>query len=371
MSTTRKAIVTEYQPSITEWFAAIGEVQESEEFRNEDSKKDERLTLLHRMMNLPYRMPVVFEARDVREQSETFQHYVREQGDMPCAYRLVPKNPALPKLRHRGYTVRDCYEQWFAKLTIDFENYVVHIFPNETEIDWSLFFVIKEDAVFGEIVRGIPSQLSQGETIQTPVRFSYDFAQWQWSASNFAEEQVVQRALNFLRVDTPEKRTEIQQKVGASFSQEYVQGYFESFVLPDGNLYFMDYNRVLPRYMSAPAIVLEAKTDITSLHGSPVYPGIAQGRVRIITNENVTSAVFEKGDILVTDNTDVRFLPFMKAAGAIVTDRGGILSHASIIARELKTPCIVGAGTATAILHDGDLVEVDANAGTIKILNKN
>jgi pyruvate,water dikinase len=58
----------------------------------------------------------------------------------------------------------------------------------------------------------------------------------------------------------------------------------------------------------------------------------------------------------------------MKIAGAIVTDRGGILSHVSIVARELKKVCIVDTKVATKILHDGDLVEVDAERGLIKIL---
>ncbi|HYC34168.1 MAG TPA: PEP-utilizing enzyme, partial [Candidatus Paceibacterota bacterium] len=70
--------------------------------------------------------------------------------------------------------------------------------------------------------------------------------------------------------------------------------------------------------------------------------------------------------ILVTDNTDVRFLPLMKKAAAIVTDRGGILSHAAIVARELKKPCIVGTKVATKILKDEDLVEVDAQKGVVR-----
>ena len=57
-------------------------------------------------------------------------------------------------------------------------------------------------------------------------------------------------------------------------------------------------------------------------------------------------------------------------ASAIITDEGGIVSHAAIIARELKIPCIVGTKIATKILKDGDLVEVDADQGVVTILEK-
>lgn len=56
----------------------------------------------------------------------------------------------------------------------------------------------------------------------------------------------------------------------------------------------------------------------------------------------------------------------MKKAGAIVTDAGGILSHAAIVSRELKKPCIIGTQTATKAFKDGDLVEVDAVKGIVR-----
>ena len=60
----------------------------------------------------------------------------------------------------------------------------------------------------------------------------------------------------------------------------------------------------------------------------------------------------------------------IKKAGAIVTDEGGIVSHAAITAREMKKPCIIGTKIATQVLHDGDLVEVDAEKGIVRIIEK-
>ena len=62
------------------------------------------------------------------------------------------------------------------------------------------------------------------------------------------------------------------------------------------------------------------------------------------------------------------YIPAMKKAAAFVTDEGGITCHAAIIAREMKKPCIVGTKIATQILHDGDLVEVDADKGVVRII---
>jgi pyruvate, water dikinase len=60
----------------------------------------------------------------------------------------------------------------------------------------------------------------------------------------------------------------------------------------------------------------------------------------------------------------------MKKASAIITDEGGITSHAAIVSREMKKPCVIGTKIATKILKDGDLVEVDADRGIVNILKK-
>lgn len=75
------------------------------------------------------------------------------------------------------------------------------------------------------------------------------------------------------------------------------------------------------------------------------------------------------GDVLASIATNPDILPAMKKAVAFVTEQGGITSHAAIVAREMKKPCIVGTKIATKILQDGDLVEVDANQGVVRILS--
>ena len=74
-------------------------------------------------------------------------------------------------------------------------------------------------------------------------------------------------------------------------------------------------------------------------------------------------------DILVTGMTTPDYLPALRKAAAFVTDEGGVTCHAAIVARELKKPCIVGTKRATQLLKDGELVEVDANSGIVRILS--
>ena len=64
--------------------------------------------------------------------------------------------------------------------------------------------------------------------------------------------------------------------------------------------------------------------------------------------------------------TEPSYLPIMKKAAAFITNEGGVLCHAAIVARELQKPCIIGTKIATHVFKDGDLVEVDADSGIIK-----
>lgn len=109
--------------------------------------------------------------------------------------------------------------------------------------------------------------------------------------------------------------------------------------------------------------------DAKELKGNTAHPGKVRGRVRLVFGPQHIRKVRE-GDILVSTATSPQLLPAMKIAAAYVTDVGGITSHAAIVARELKKPCIVGTKHATQILRDDDEVEVDAFTGTITILKR-
>jgi len=114
---------------------------------------------------------------------------------------------------------------------------------------------------------------------------------------------------------------------------------------------------------------LSPNKEITEIKGIPVSPGKVTGKVKLFLGALNTTEI-PKGSILVTGMTNPQMLPFLKNVSAIVTDEGGITSHAAIISREFHIPCIVGTKIATQILKNGDLVELDADKGTVKILKK-
>jgi len=112
---------------------------------------------------------------------------------------------------------------------------------------------------------------------------------------------------------------------------------------------------------------LVADTRATEVKGRVAQPGIAQGRVQLVFYPEDARKV-EKGDILVASETTPDFLPAMRRAAAIVTDQGGITSHAAIVSRELQIPCVVGTKVATQIFKTGDYVEVDAMTGIVSFI---
>jgi pyruvate,water dikinase len=100
------------------------------------------------------------------------------------------------------------------------------------------------------------------------------------------------------------------------------------------------------------------------LSGVAASPGLASGPVKIIYEASQLDRVHQ-GDILVTEMTTPDFVPAMKKAAAIVTDRGGRTAHAAIVSRELGIPCVVGTDQATKTLVDKKVITVDGSKGKV------
>jgi phosphohistidine swiveling domain-containing protein len=95
--------------------------------------------------------------------------------------------------------------------------------------------------------------------------------------------------------------------------------------------------------------------------------GIVKGKSRIVSDPFKMKG-FRKGDVLVASMTSPEYIFIMKKAAAVITDTGGLTSHAAIVSRELGIPCITGTKIATNLLKDGNLVEVDTSKGTVRII---
>ena len=117
------------------------------------------------------------------------------------------------------------------------------------------------------------------------------------------------------------------------------------------------------------ALGLMKETVNLNLQGTSASRGTAQGKVVIVKGVKDLLNV-NKGDILVAVTTHPDYVPAMQKANAIITDEGGVTSHAAIISREIGIPCVVGTKNATKTLQNGDMIEVDGNNGIVKILKK-
>lgn len=119
----------------------------------------------------------------------------------------------------------------------------------------------------------------------------------------------------------------------------------------------------------------KSKEDV--LRGSTAQKGkiTAQATV-VVYGDNLFKRLSEvveampKGNVLIAETTAPELIPMCLKASAIVTNQGGMMSHAAIVSRELKIPCIVGVAHATEVIKNGDLIEVDADSGVVKILKR-
>jgi pyruvate,water dikinase len=112
-----------------------------------------------------------------------------------------------------------------------------------------------------------------------------------------------------------------------------------------------------------------AETDTTeAITGSPVSPGVVEGIVRVVLDPR--EAQLSPGEILVCPGTDPAWTPLFMAAGGLVTEVGGMMTHGSVVAREYGIPAVVGVHQATIRLKDGQRIRLDGTQGKILVLSQ-
>ncbi len=104
---------------------------------------------------------------------------------------------------------------------------------------------------------------------------------------------------------------------------------------------------------------------VAVVHGLAASPGLHAGRAKIVPTTAEAGRLMKNKDILVTRMTNPDWVPYMKIAGAIVTEDGGTTCHAAIVSREMGIPCIVGARNATKLMQTGQEYTVDAKSGVV------
>ncbi|MEE6280509.1 PEP-utilizing enzyme [Georgenia sp. MJ170] len=114
---------------------------------------------------------------------------------------------------------------------------------------------------------------------------------------------------------------------------------------------------------TAPSPTAAGSVTIT---GEAASPGVATGPVRLVRGPGDFPQV-ERGDVLVCRHTDPAWTPLFTIASAVVTERGGVLSHAAIVAREVGIPAVLSVPRATELLLPSSAVTVDGNTGHISL----
>ena len=108
-------------------------------------------------------------------------------------------------------------------------------------------------------------------------------------------------------------------------------------------------------------------SEMNKVKGLPGSAGVTRGTARVIRSL-AEAGKLQPGDVLVAIATEPPWTPLFATASAIITDSGGVLSHSAVVAREYRIPAVVGTGNATTTFQDGQLLEVDGNAGTVRVI---
>ena len=138
-------------------------------------------------------------------------------------------------------------------------------------------------------------------------------------------------------------------------------------LVKDNQEYTIDDPKEIEEFIDA--FVPKEDLSVSEFKGAIANKGHAKGVAKVFLVPEGLSKMNE-GNILITTMTTPDFVPLMQKAAAIVTDIGGLLSHAAVVSREMGKPCIIATKIATKVLKDGDYVEVDANKGCVRILKK-
>jgi phosphohistidine swiveling domain-containing protein len=146
----------------------------------------------------------------------------------------------------------------------------------------------------------------------------------------------------------------------AALDPPLVLGRFRPDPPPDGPV-----TRAIGRYLGTPPRASDASAE--AITGNPGAPGRARGVARVLCDLDDAGRV-SYGDVLVASTTSPAWTPLFGTIAAVVTEAGGVLSHAATVAREYGIPAVVGAAGATTRIPDGRRVDVDGAAGRVRLL---
>lgn len=233
-----------------------------------------------------------------------------------------------------------------------------------------------------EAIWGLGENIVQGAV--TPDHYEADKQTWEVSNVKTVDQKIemVKKGNKTYDAKVPKSRVGKRKltnaqvvevaKMGKKLHKHYFFPQDIEWAIENGKLYIVQTRPITTIDTTDKEIAKQKKVEVPKgkllLEGQTASPGMATGIVNILKSAKEIRKV-KQGDILVTDMTTPDFVPAMKKAVAIVTNKGGQTSHAAIVSRELGVPCIVGTKTATKTLKQGRVVTVDASSGKIYATN--
>lgn len=351
---------------MSEWFNNFG--IDVSLYREEDFSKQNRLTKLSKILGTPTYQSYRFSISEILSGSDNFTDFKEKGANGFFTLSLIPKTTDLPKHRIKGVAVDEAVN-WLRNLNVDESNYDAKFIDFSYDTTWSLNFVINKNGIFGEYCDGILSQITFGQhSGSKTVKFFFDFSTITTSNGSDETKKRILSVIKMLKVSEKKKRLTLEKELGSTFSSDYLNGYFEVINTKEYGLWFLDYNREIWKLYEnfKPADDPSPRAQTPLMTGRVAHPGEVEGRVKVILEDRLFEETILDGEILVCVNTTLDYIQLIKSAAAVVTDQGGILSHAAIICREIGKPCIVATFEATTILKSGDLIKIDANGNIFR-----
>ncbi|MES2409484.1 MAG: PEP-utilizing enzyme [Patescibacteria group bacterium] len=256
-----------------------------------------------------------------------------------------------------------------------------HVLIEKKKIPWK---ISKEQKNIIEIIPPLNSEFRKSyEQYMDETGYDFDIILAPKTIMNYSKEIIEERLLSgiFFRRMKPLGNVEISEYIFSQFSPDKLQRqdiieYIEVIVREAKKLKNKELIKrtdkfakdILERQKVAKTVQKNTVRD-GFLKGEVVFKGKIKGIVQLIKDVEKNSKL-KFTEIVVTPRISPKILPSISKAKAWVVDEGGKLSHAAVVARELKKPCVIGTKIATKILKDGDLVEVDAEKGIVRILKR-
>jgi phosphohistidine swiveling domain-containing protein len=357
--------------ALADWLKAV-HPDERDAILAEDSSRSSRLQLLSSTMGLPIVGVTAFAGEEITNHSVALDDFLATAAGR-YAVRAFPPSDSGKVLRNRNLPVTQLVE-WLEQQGIDLAGYAIE-FSEHLPNHWASIFAVRPTGVIGEMVRGSLRQLTQGgPAAASTVSFTYDFSGWTFDDHAPEWRRIAEHALALTTVGDPGVRSTLSDQLHCQFTEDgHLCGYFETIVTPQQEVRFIDYNVALGNQIGDSYIELTKKNSThlpvpDEIRGRTASRGSATGRAKLLMFGFDDTLSIDDGDIIVCVEPTPEMVPLLSRAGGLVADRGGVLSHASIVCRELGIPCVVGTSTATETIADGALISVDADAAAVRLV---